>query len=488
MGGNAVVSINALPVDFAVSGGGSFCAGDTGVHIFLASSESGVNYQLYNGSETSGDPVAGTGDMLDFGAMTEIGTYTVFATNATTGCVNSMDGSANISINALPLVFNITGGGLFCVGGTGVDVGLSGSQTGINYQLYYGSALASVVPGTSLTLDFGNQTIGGSYTVLAQNTSTSCQTSMTGNATVVVQPVPTIYSMTGGGSFCSSGTGVNVGVSGSDAGVIYQLYNGSGVIGSPLTGTGYPMLFGLQTADGSYGVVAYPDIASCTTMMSGSSMVNVLPLPTEYSVEGGGNYCPGGNGVHVYLNNSDIGMNYQLYANNVPVGVNMPGTSGAIDFGLQTIAGNYTVTATNGLTGCINTMEGSVTVAVNPLPAAFSVMGGGSFCVGGAGEDISLEGTEAGTTYQLMLGVSPTGAAITGGSGAIDFGVQTIAGTYTVAATNTSTGCTTNMSGSAIVGVNPLPNIYTVTGGGNYCSGGTGSAVGLNGSDAGVNY
>lgn len=37
-----------------------------------------------------------------------------------------MTGSVNISIDPLPVVYAITGGGGYCAGGTGVHIGLSG--------------------------------------------------------------------------------------------------------------------------------------------------------------------------------------------------------------------------------------------------------------------------------------------------------------------------------------------------------------------------
>ncbi len=64
--------------------------------------------------------------------------------------------------------------------------------------------------------------------------------------------------------------------------------------------------------------------------------------------------------------------------------------------------------------------------------------------------------------------------------------MQTAGGSYTVEATNPVSSCTSNMAGSAVVVVNPLPGSHTVTGGGNYCMGTGGVAVGLDGSDAGV--
>jgi hypothetical protein len=85
-----VVVINALPAAFTLSGTGNPC---TGLAMSLSGSETGVNYQLkLNGSNT-GAPVAGTGASISLGTQTVSGTYTAVATNATTGCTSSMNGS-----------------------------------------------------------------------------------------------------------------------------------------------------------------------------------------------------------------------------------------------------------------------------------------------------------------------------------------------------------------------------------------------------------
>ncbi len=96
----AMVTVNPLPVVFAVTGGGSYCADDSGVHIGLAGSQPGVNYLLFNGSSSSG-PFAGTGLASDFGWQTAAGIYTVTGTIAATGCTVAMAGSTTVIINPM---------------------------------------------------------------------------------------------------------------------------------------------------------------------------------------------------------------------------------------------------------------------------------------------------------------------------------------------------------------------------------------------------
>ncbi|GAA4460107.1 hypothetical protein GCM10023093_02220 [Nemorincola caseinilytica] len=489
MTGAAGVTVNALPAVQSVTGGGSFCIGGAGVAIGLGSSQSGVLYQLYSGSTTFGSAVAGTGSAISFGNVDVAGTYTVRATNYSTSCTNNMTGSATVVINDLPVTYAMTGGGSYCQGGSGVAVGLAGSQSGVNYQLYNGAAtVGSVVSGTGSAISFGIQSAAGSYTVLATNASTGCTKTMTGTSTVTINSLPTVFNVTGGGTYCIGGNGVNIGISSTTIGVNYQLYNGATAVGSPLAGSGLTADMGLQTATGTYTILATNIFTGCTRAMNGSATIGTTPLPVTQAVTGGGSYCTGGAGVTVGLASSESGISYQLYRGATVTGTSVAGNGSALSFGTQGTAGTYTVLATNTTTGCTAAMSGAATVIVNALPVAQTVSGGGSYCSGGTGVVVGLNSSQSGVSYQLYNGSTATGTSVAGTGTAISFGNMTAAGTYSVRGTITTTGCASGMTGTAMVTVNALPTAYTMTGGGSYCAGGAGVAVGLGGSNTGVTY
>lgn len=487
--GSVVVTINPLPTLFTVTGGGSYCIGGTGVIVGLSSSAPGTSYHLYRGTVPVGIPVSGTGLALNFGLMTVTGTYTVFATDLTTGCTQAMTGSATVATSALPTAYTVSGGGSYCSGGAGVIVGLAGSQSGIRYQLFNGTApIGTPVAGTGSALSFGLQTVAGVYSVIATDTATFCTRAMTGSVTVSVTTLPNVYAMTGGGGYCAGGAGVVIGLTGSQSGVTYQLYNGTSPFGSAVAGTGFAISFGTFTTGGTYTVVATNTATTCTRNMTGSAVVTVNPLPAVFAITGGGGYCSGSSGVNIGLAGSAVGVNYQLYRGTTAVGAPVAGTGAPINFGIFTTTGTYTVSATDASTGCSRTMTGTAVVSVNSLPAAFSLTGGGSYCAGGAGVVVGLTGSATGISYQLYRGTAAVGSPVSGSGGAINFGLQTVAGTYTVIAVNTVTGCGRSMIGSATITVNASPAAFTVTGGGSYCTGGSGLPIGLSGSASGVTY
>ncbi len=489
MAGSPTIFANPLPTAINVSGGGHYCSGTSGRDISLSTASPGISYQLNFEGVAHGLPVTATSSSVDFGYMTAPGRYTVVATNTSTSCTNNMIDTATVVIDALPTLFVVGGGGNYCAGGPGVDVNLDGSENGVNYQLYLdGTSIGAPIAGTGVMISFGIRTTPGNYSIKATSTITGCTVWMSGSVAVNLNPLPSVYNMTGGGTYCSNGVGVYVGLSYATTGINYQLKNNGVALGTPLGGASAALNFGLQMAPGNYTVVATNVSTGCATNMNGISVVNVTPAPVVYPTTGGGSFCSDGLGVHVGLSASNTGVTYQLYNGAIPSGSAITGSGTPIDFGLRLAPGTYKVIATNTANGCSSNMADSANIIMNLTPSVYTVTGGGSYCSGSAGVDVGLSYSDAGVQYQLYRGSSPVSGLVSGTSGTLSFGLQTTDGSYTVRAVNPSTACVANMSGLATVVTNPLPNMYTVTGGGSYCQSGTGVHVGLGNSAMGVNY
>jgi glycine rich protein/type IX secretion system substrate protein/Big-like domain-containing protein len=485
MTGTICLTTNPLPVAETVTGGGGFCAGGTGVHVGLSYSAIGTTYQLLPGGPTK----AGSNSGLDFGLQTTGGTYTVQATNGF-GCTLMMTGSVTVTPNPLPnATYSVNGGGPYCAGTSGSDITLSSSDASIVYKLFNGGTLVNSMTGTGSLIDFGLHTAAGTYTALGVDPVTGCTSNMAGSATISVIPMLNLYtlSVSGGGHYCSGGTGNDVTLSGSEVGIEYDLY-ANGVYVMSLSGTGFPLVFPGQTIGGVYTVTAINTVTTCTRTMTSSTSITIDPLPAVYgvTVTGGGNYCAGGIGQHVGVALSNTGINYQLQLGGVGVGAPLGGTGSAIDFGLKTVSGNYTVNATNATTGCQSPMAGSVNINIIPLPVPYTLTGAGNYCVGGTGSDVQLSGSVTGVDYKLYKGSTMVNS-MSGTGSMLDFMLNPV-GTYTSIAVDATYGCTSNMTGTVIIGTNPLPTAFNVMGGGHYCSGGTGVHVNLSGSNSGISY
>jgi YVTN family beta-propeller protein len=95
-----------------------------------------------------------------------------------------------------PTKFTLTGGGSYCVGSSGVAVGLSNSEVGVDYQLKNnGNNVGLAMAGTGSPLSFGTQTAVGTYSVEATKTSDGCATSMLGDKTISIasSSTPSVY-------------------------------------------------------------------------------------------------------------------------------------------------------------------------------------------------------------------------------------------------------------------------------------------------------
>ena len=351
------------------------------------------------------------------------GTYTLTVTNIATGCTGIY--TLAVTVNDRPTV-NVTGGGTVCAGSPSTvtftftpagtqtrTLTYSASGTPVTVSTSANPYVVTLTPATTTTY---------TATALTDQYCTALAGGMTGSATITVNPLPTVYNVTGGGSLCAGSTGVSIGVSGSQTGVTYQLYrSGSGSPVQTKAGTGSAITFAtLETTAGTYTVTATNNTSLCISLMTGTATVVVNPVPSVFTVTGGGSYCEGGTGVAIGLAGSESGINYTLLRSGTTV-TTVAGTGSAITFGLQTVAGTYTVTATNATTACISSMSGSATITVNPLPTVtITASGPTDFCPGGS---VTLTAT-AGSSYLWSTGASTQSITVT------------TAGTFTVTVSN----------------------------------------------------
>jgi hypothetical protein len=143
----------------------------------------------------------------------------------------------------------------------------------------------------------------------------------------------------------------------------------------------------IQNTSGKYKVIFYTDISA--TIELGFSVIDVLinPSPVSYVVSKSGftsydfNYCQGTSGVAISLGTSEIGVSYQLYKDNNPIGATiLANNTNTINFGNQT-AGSYKVVGTKN--GCSKDMFGYPIIKENPiLNASVIIDGVFSICSG----------------------------------------------------------------------------------------------------------
>lgn len=95
---------------------------------------------------------------------------------------------------------------------------------------------------------------------------------------ITIHALPVAHNVTGTGSYCAGGTGIPIGLSNSETGTTYRLYNGSTLVGTQ-TGTGAAVSFGAYTTATTYTATA-TSIHNCAADMSGSATVSITPTVT----------------------------------------------------------------------------------------------------------------------------------------------------------------------------------------------------------------
>jgi hypothetical protein len=95
-----------------------------------------------------------------------------------------------VTVLPTPTKYQVTGGGEYCQSGAGVMIGLSGSQTGVQYELLLDGVHVMYMNGTGSAISFGNQTGAGVYTVYAVNNASNCDMMMNGSKSITINPLP----------------------------------------------------------------------------------------------------------------------------------------------------------------------------------------------------------------------------------------------------------------------------------------------------------
>lgn len=412
------------------------------------------NTNLCQGNSVLLTSSSGSGYLWDSGETTQ--SITVNSSSIHSCAITSANGcsalSDSITITSNPEIFILSGGGNYCTGNTPPSVLLSGSQLNVNYQLKRNSIDVGVpLSGTGSSLNFGPQSLSGSYSVVATYIPTSCTATMTGSVLINEDALPSEFSITGNSSFCS-GTGSLINLSGSQTGIDYQLILNNSPSGPVIPGTGNSITFGERNVAGIYSVVATNAVSQCSFVFTSTFPLSENPKPIEYNVTGGGGICPGGSGLNITLTSSQSGVNYMLYGPGGNTGINFNGTGSAISFGSFSLPGSYFIIGNVIATSCQSSMTDTISVVQLPVPAIFSVTGGGSFCsVPDAGVPVGLNNSETGVDYDLYNNNSFTGTTITGTGSALSFGNRNTDGNYTVIAIRNSSGCSAAMNSSATV-------------------------------------
>ncbi|WP_118952683.1 hypothetical protein [Taibaiella helva] len=476
--------------------------------ISLSGSQAGVNYQLYVSTMAApspaavGAPVPGTGAALSWSGMLP-GTYAVVG--STGSCQTNMTGSAIVKED--PSVYTVSGSGNICLnppGGT-MPIALSGSQIGVNYQLYNGASPVSpaqIQAGNGATLTF-TASAAGTYTVKAEPSATVCgPVVMTGNAVVTVsQPVASING--NNGEFCSGGGNGVWTISGTPLAVVSYTVTG-GAPGTPYSNTVNVQPDGTATITVN-GITANTVVTlnsvqnttgsnGCTQNITGQSSTLVVRPALSASIAASEAVCEGDNFSNITVT-SNTGTAYArtvYYSRRVNSGSYSSQPSLSFPMGVTSV--NVSVSGINPSVlgtdytyrldsirydappNCTVPLNQTITKTVKPRPV-FSFEMNGVVLHAGASDTICMQplsgmiqfniaNTTPGFTYSVSRNSAPFGSSGTvnnNGTGLVQSINFSPAGTYQVTVNNPNNGCSKTLTYTVIELPRP-PIAYYVNG------------------------
>ncbi len=355
-------------------------------------------YTYQNGATTLGSSV-----------VSASGTYTITATNKTTGCVSNPQ-PVTVTINPVT-GFTVTNQNLPC-GVTTYDLygAITSDKTGYTY-IYEDMAGNVLGTGTNFTVTENATT---TYQIIEQNAS-GCQ-SLPQPVTVTFTPTPVLIVNS---PICAV-TRYNLqdAIVGSNPTYTYIFKKNGNP--NPLTGNGIT-----RANDGTYTITATDRTTGCMSATQ-TVIINNSPLPT-FTLTSPPAQCgtydlsqaishTGGTYTYIY---QDSGGNIL--------------TSSTVN-----ASGTYTITATNSVTGCASAAK-TITVIINPLPT-LAVSSPPPQCGGSFDLHSAINSPDPTVTYTYSSGASS---------------VVNTSGTYTITATKN--GCST--SATVSVNINPLPTL-----------------------------
>ena len=414
-------------------------------------------------------------------------TYTATATS-TTGCTTTA--TTSLSINPATTITNQPVGTTYCQNATATALTVSATGTGtLSYQ-WYSNATNSNSGGTSVGTANGGQTasytpptnVAGTKYYYVIVTASTCGSTATSNAvavTITAPPAITTQPSSATQILCQ-GSAASLSVVATGTNLTYQWY--SNTANSNSGGTSAGSANGGQTSTYTptvvpgttyYYVIVSGDCGIATSNPSGaivSTSTQITSQPAATTT-----YCQNNTATALSVSTSGSNIDYQWYSNtsNSTTGgtaITVNGTNRTY-VPLTNMAGTfyYYVIVTGDCGSATSTVA---TVNINALPtASFGSTGPFSTCYG-TSVSIPVNGTANSTlTYQVDGSGSFTTTIGTGGTGSIttssSLGSSSTTTSHTVTLTsisNSATGCSSAISGTANVTVFATPTVTLTTG------------------------
>lgn len=395
------------------------CAGSDGVGTAIVSGCNGTYTYDWQNTSSLGTTVSTQNTPNNLTA----GTYSIIVTDGG-GCTATS--SLIISSNTIPpTVTAVSSGSITC---TTLNVTLTGASAG-NSLVWNGGSLPLNSPNPAIV------TTAGTYTVTATDATTGC----TNTSTIVVLSNTTPPTATAGAPLtltCTTLSG-NITASSNAPGASYS-WSGIGITAGSTSSTA------TVNSAGTYTVAVTDPANGCTATTTVSVTTDTAP-PTVTA------------GAPLVLTCTTLSGNITASSNITNSTYNWTGagitSGGTTASATVNTTGTYTVMVTDPTNGC--TATATVSVSSNTTPPSITAGSPIILTCSNLTGNITASSTTSGVSYNW------TGAGIIAG-GATSTATVSTAGTYTVAVTDPSNGCTATTTVSVSAN-NLAPNVTAGT-------------------------
>jgi gliding motility-associated-like protein len=373
------------------------------------------------------------------------GTYSV---TATVGNCIAFSSTIDIVVNALPATPIASGNSPICAGNT-INLSTAFAATS-SYNWIGPNGFISALQNPNI--NNATTAMSGNYILTVTNNNTAC-TSNADTVAVLVNPTPTIPTITNNAPLCVGAT-LNLTSSSSPT----ASYNWTGPAGFT-SSIQNPSITNVQLNQaGTYSVIA--TLGNCPSAPV-SAVILVNPLPN----------------IPIALSNSPVcvGDTISLNTPSQPGFTYLWNGPGAYNSTLQNpirpnatvgMAGNYVLQVTNTTTTC-KSLGDTINIIVNPLPVTPVLSSNSPIC---SGDTILLNTTAVGGLTYLWSG--PNSFTSTLQNPILTPATLNMTGVYNLKVTDTLTGCT-SLSGNTNVLVKLTPTQPTLSSNSPVCEGQT---------------
>ena len=398
------LTINTIPAVLSLTGN-TICSspGGNGT-ITSTTSQSGVNYQLYNSSDAIVQTAkAGTGSALSWTGLAAGTGYYVVGTNATTSC-NTTSSTVNVSTYANPAALSLMGSSICTSPGNNGSITSTTSVVGVTYQLYKPNNDTAQLTkgGTGAALVWVNLIPGTGYYVISTDAH-SCVSALSNNVNISTTANPTALSLTGS-TICASPDGNGtISSTTSMVGINYQLYDNTGLeVGIPAAGTGATIIWDSLTAANGYYVVGINTSSNCISTNSSAVNITITPNPTITTSATAAAACYSlQNSTLSYSATTNSPTHYTITWNTAAhtagladvASTTLPSSPIPIPVATNVVAGTYTGTLNVFNDALCGSANNTFTLTVNTLPAAPTGSATQIFCSGATVANLSASGT-----------------------------------------------------------------------------------------------